>query len=61
MERILKAFENANEDGGVAARSEYKTLLAQVKITNLPPRQRPGFQRRLDKATKAVERDMREA
>lgn len=55
--RIEEAFANIREDGGVAARAEYKTLLATVKITNLPPLQRESFKRRLDKATKAVERD----
>jgi len=57
MERIKTAFENIEKDGGAAVRAEYKSFLAQVRITNLPPRQRPSFRRRLDKASKAVKRD----
>jgi len=53
-ERIEEAFDNIREDGGVAARAEYRTLLATVKITNLPPRQRESFKRRLKKAEQAV-------
>jgi hypothetical protein len=56
-ERIAKAFETADKDSGRAIRKEYKTLLARVKITNLPQNQRAEHSRKLLKATKAVDRD----
>ena len=57
IERIRKGFESADKDEGRVIRAEYKTLLTRVKITNLPPRQRPDFKRKVVKATRAVERD----
>lgn len=60
-ERIAKAFETADKDSGRAIRKEYKTLMARVKITNLPQRQRAEHSRKLIKATRAVERDEKKA
>ena len=55
--RIREAYAKAKEDGGAEIRAEYARLLSRIPAASLPPTQRKDFERRLRKATLAVERD----
>jgi hypothetical protein len=56
--RVRDAFSEARETGNSALiRRAYSTLLAEVDISNLEEERREDFQRKVERAERAVERD----